>query len=417
MQTIRDLVPPSTSVTEPRCIASLVLALVSLLTVCRAAPARAETLTVHAGESIQAAVDAASPGSTILVEPGVYHEQSPSRAITVTKEGISLIGRSTSDAAVVLERSEGQDNGIWVSPADTVDLVPPADDEHPPCGLSGQRVRNFTIRGFTVTGFPEFGIYLACVDRFAITDNIVRDTDVYSIFPVHSSQGQILRNTASGTTGDACIYTGQDLDILVAFNRASDCLLGFQIENSRAVRLIGNVATGNTAGLFVDVIPNDQVKEGSDNLVSGNVLSGNNRPNQAPPDSDNAMIPPGLGIAINGSDSTLVTGNIITDNDFAGVAISNVCIGGNVDCALPLDIDPTPDFNRIVHNRLARNGANPSGPFGSLAADIVYLPDSGSHRSRGNCFLDNGSDLTVMPPGPLPTCARGAITRLAKLRR
>jgi len=400
-------------IARPRAIAVLLAALAFW----RALPAHADTLVVHAGDSIQAAIDAAPAGSTIVVEPGVYQEPAQERALTVTKDGITLLAQSTSGAPVVLQRAAGQDNGIWVSPSDTVELVPPADDEHPPCGVSGARIDGFTVRGFTVTGFPDFGIYLACVDGFSITDNTITNTDVYSIFPVHSSGGQILRNIASGTTNDACIYTGQDFNILVAFNQASDCLLGFQIENSRGVRLVSNLSTGNTAGLFVDVIANDQVKVGSDNLVQGNVIIDNNRPNMASPDSDNASIPPGLGIAINGSDSTLVQGNTITDNDFAGVAISNACIGGNIDCSQPLDIDPTPDFNRIVDNTIARNGANPSGPFGDLAADIIYLPDSGDRISRGNCFRNNGNGLTVNPPGPLPICPPSIPPRLSRPRQ
>ena len=34
------------------------------------------TVRVHPGESIQAAIDAAPPNATIMVEPGVYHESS-----------------------------------------------------------------------------------------------------------------------------------------------------------------------------------------------------------------------------------------------------------------------------------------------------------------------------------------------------
>jgi hypothetical protein len=155
------------------------------------------------------------------------------------------------------------------------------------------------------------------------------------------------------------------------------------------------------------------VKGGSDNQVSDNLITANNRPNNARPGTDNAGIPPGLGIAINGADNTLVSHNTISDNDFAAVAISNLCIGGNVDCSQPLDVDPVPDGNRILQNRIFGNAANPSGPFGDLAADIVYLPDTATEKSHGNCFRDNGANLSVSPKGVvLPSCSSPPPVRL-----
>src|SRR5205807_5301785 len=41
---------------------------------------------VHPGESIQAAIDAASPGNTVIVRPGIYAEH-----LTITKT-INLVG-------------------------------------------------------------------------------------------------------------------------------------------------------------------------------------------------------------------------------------------------------------------------------------------------------------------------------------
>jgi pectin methylesterase-like acyl-CoA thioesterase len=49
--------------------------------------AAAVKIVVHNGESIQAAIDAAPPGATIIVKPGVYQGTSAARALTITKEG------------------------------------------------------------------------------------------------------------------------------------------------------------------------------------------------------------------------------------------------------------------------------------------------------------------------------------------
>src|SRR5436309_14860932 len=65
---------------------------------------------VHAGSSIQAAVDAAGPGTGIQIEPGTYAE-----AIHISVPHLSLFGhRGRDDAGVVIENPGGLDNGISV---------------------------------------------------------------------------------------------------------------------------------------------------------------------------------------------------------------------------------------------------------------------------------------------------------------
>ena len=128
-------------------------------------------ITVHPGESIQAAVDAAPPNSIIHVEPGVYHESPGSpTAVIVTKDGIQLVGDSTPAQPVVLENAGSQMNGIIAAPADSV-VVDPTEEhpgEHPPCGTNGNIIHGFSISGFTVRGFSQFGVYLACGDGFSM---------------------------------------------------------------------------------------------------------------------------------------------------------------------------------------------------------------------------------------------------------
>src|SRR5689334_6430745 len=80
----------------------------------------ASPIVVHDGQSIQAAVDKASPGTTILIKPGTYHEAGspcPTQpgvtcAVVVTKDGISLVGQPKPGRPVVLENAGGQDMGI-----------------------------------------------------------------------------------------------------------------------------------------------------------------------------------------------------------------------------------------------------------------------------------------------------------------
>src|SRR6266446_10610823 len=82
----------------PRAARTLALA----LTLAGGSTAGARRLVVHSGESIQAAIDAAPAGATIRVEPGTYHEAGATRAVTVTKAGIRLVGAARPGRPVVL---------------------------------------------------------------------------------------------------------------------------------------------------------------------------------------------------------------------------------------------------------------------------------------------------------------------------
>ena len=340
---------------------------------------------MHPGESIQAAIDAASPGATIMVEPGVYREAGTTRALTITQKGIHLIGKARPGQAVVLEQTGTQTQGIWVSPDDT---LAPDDVELPPCGVSGKRIAGFDLRGFTVQGFEGFGVYLACVDGFKIRGVTARADGTYSIFPVRSSHGRMTDNTASGTISDSCLYVGQDDHVVVEHNQATDCLIGLQIENSSHVRFAHNVSRNNTAGMIVDVLNGRQVKAIADNEVKDNVLADNNRPNTST-EPDTMGLLPGIGLVVDGADRTLVVGNTISGNSLAGVTLVDFCLERPDVCAGPIDVDPNPDDNRFVRNTFEGN-----------ALDVIYLPAKGT----GNCFTRNKpSELNVIG-GPLPAC-------------
>ena len=67
-------------------------------------------IVVHKGESIQAAIDKATKGSVIFIEPGIYKE-----ALFINKPGIKLIGKlSLTNDEIVIKNPGEANNGVTV---------------------------------------------------------------------------------------------------------------------------------------------------------------------------------------------------------------------------------------------------------------------------------------------------------------
>jgi parallel beta-helix repeat protein len=360
------------------------------------------TRTVHPGESIQAAVDAAPANTTIVVEPGVYHEPTngPS-AVVISKDGIQLIAQSTAGHPVVIENAGAQMNGIVVAPADSVTVsndVHPG--EHPPCGTNGNLIHGFTLRGFTVRGFDQFGVYLACVDGFTLSQNFTDADKLYGLFPVRSHHGTMSNNEAQNTTLDAALYVGQSDHITISGNSSHQNLLGIEVENSSDITATNNQVFDNTLGIIADVMPGLQKTDQTNVLIANNDVHDNNHPNTGSAE-DTQQTPPGTGIVLLGGSQVTVQNNQVRDNGFAGIIVASYCTG--VSPCTDLDIDPDPKNNRIVNNTLSGNGTMPpTDPLErALAADLVW-----DATGTGNCWTGNTPSATVkvLHGRTLPVC-------------
>ena len=117
--------------------------------------ATAASFTVTPGQSIQAAVDAASAGDTIKVLPGDYTETHDGTAAVRITKPLTLLAKSKKNAKVRILPGPGQHHGIMVEPAQ------PGDPD----------VVGVMIKGFTVEGFSNNGIWLRHVQDFRIENN------------------------------------------------------------------------------------------------------------------------------------------------------------------------------------------------------------------------------------------------------
>ena len=314
---------------------------------------------VHAGESIQAAVDAARSGTVIQIEPGTYAE-----AIHISVPGLALVGQRRQDGrGVVIENPGGAANGIRVDPG-------------------GDR---FVLLDVTVRGFGENGVLLSGVDGFLLSGVTAQDNGAYGLFPVHSSHGLIERCRASGHN-DTGIYVGQSHDVSVRHSVAFANVNGIEFENSQRVQGIANEVYDNVVGILVVVLPGLDVKTTSDVLVARNRVHDNNHANFAPPGDLASFVPSGSGILIVGADRATVEGNTVSGNQFTGIAVGSTLLLGTL-AGLPpeafADIEPNPDHAVIRSNRVTGNGTASPIPF-LPAVDLLWDGTGG-----GNCWGRN----------------------------
>ncbi len=334
---------------------------------------------VTAGSSIQAAVDAAAPGSTILVQPGVYPE-----AITIAKPGIRLMGMGAGSAAaraVVIQNPGGADDGIAVTPA-------------------GQGVE---IAHLTVRGFAENGLLLTGVDRFRLEDITAIDDGEYGLFPVFSSNGVIQGCTASGHT-DTGIYVGQSDHVTIRQNTAFANVNGVEVENSSYVDVDGNESYGNVDGILIVLLPGLDVKVSSNILVRNNRVHDNNLPNPAS-EGFVEFVPSGSGILVVGTDTTTVQQNVVTGNSFVGIGVANTGLLAQLG-GFPIDVEPFPDHTRVLGNVALGNGGAQPIPFLPPGVDLVW-----DGTGTDNCWSRNkfgaSLDLNLLggaPTSSLPAC-------------
>jgi len=329
-------------------------------------------ITVHAGESIQAAVDAAQPGALIKIEPGTYSE-----SVAVNKAGIKLVGITQRGAGVIIQNPGDEEDGISVTDAGD----------------------GFTLQNVTVKNFEENGVVLDSVDNFTISHVTAINNGEYGIFPVHSSHGIIEHCKVSGHT-DTGIYVGQSTNVTMQFNEAFENVNGLEVENSSDVSVTNNQSHNNVCGILIDLLPKKDIKTSNNVYVGQNHVYNNNHPNFGETGSFESIVPPGLGILVLGTDNTTVEKNIVTGNNFSGITVFSTVVLAIL-AGIPLDsfdIEPNPDGAYIHKNVLKNNGSNP--PVLPIVLPGVDLLWDGS--GTNNCWKDN--NFSTSAPSPLPSC-------------
>jgi hypothetical protein len=338
------------SVIIPACL----LAVFLVMLVVSVASAKPKGNIVHPGESIQAAVDAAEPGDTIVVQKGIYNE-----TVVIDKDGISLRG-----GKAVLEPpsepTEGPCEGAGLCVLGDVDFQ---------TGEVSEYVEDVSISGFTVRDFSVYGIVGIGARDARFVKNRSFDNGEYGITSFFSTGTKVISNVTSGAE-DAAIYVGDSphANTRIANNDTYDSASGILVRNALHGHIIANKAHNNCIGIIFIA---DAPGPAGEFEVDGNRVQHNNR--ACPVTAETPRLS-GVGIGLLGARSVKIRGNLVLKNVPSGPP----ALSGGV--VLVRGIEGTaPKNNSVVGNVILRNHPD------------IFWDRSGS----GNRFLGNLCNTSV----------------------
>jgi Right handed beta helix region len=329
-----------------------------------AASAGAATINVFPGHSIQAAVDAAHRGDTIVVRSGVYRG-----SVQIKKNQLTLKGAGDGRGGTVIKPKSGSHKSC-----------------HGTSGICvGSRVSNghpiptvgTQISGFRIQGFRDFGAVAFDGRKTVYRNNTFVRNGEYGAAAFTSNGTRFLNNVArDGAVAGFYVGDSPHAKAVLRGNVSRhNREFGFFLRDSSHAVAVHNLAVRNCLGMGL-------INTGSPGGVHDWSLRKNRSVRNQRRCSGGEGSPPisGTGIALLGASHNAIRDNLVNGNRPAGAAAfpggivvaSSASLGGSNSA-----------HNRIVHNRARHN----------KPADILW-----DGKGKGNKFAHNGCQ-TSQPGG------------------
>lgn len=294
-------------------------------------------------KKIQKAVNAAEPGTTIVIRPGLYKE-------SVVVRTPHLVIRGVDRFRTVIHGSDRKSNGF------TVD------------GTHHVSIMNLTVRNFTGNGifFNNSRYYSA-----SRIDSIKNRT--YGIYAFDSYYG-VFKDSFGYGSGDSAFYVGQCLGCgaLIENVKSVKNYLGYSGTNATGVTIRDSIFARNGAGIVPNTLPTEDLGPNRGTFMMNNMVKNNNYETiPAAGFSETVGIPYGTGIWMAGTENNVARKNVVIGHKRYGILIT-----------------PSIDANSVpMNNRVFNNIVKESGIY-----DLAF--DGGGEN---NCWASN-SFTTSGPP-------------------
>ncbi len=399
--------------------------------------------------SIQAAVDAASPGDWIVIAPGDYKERgdytthppttAPGAGVWISKPGLHLLG---------LDRGGVIVDGTKSGPACSSN---PSDQDRGPMGPSGQRwgrngievfeASGVTIQNLTVCNFlsgqdgsgnqiwwnggydtAKIGLHSYLGSYLSATTTYYRQSDpaqaTYGIFVANSAGPGLIDRTYASNMNDSGYYIGAcpDCNAVLAHAHGENNVLGYSGTNSGGHLVIRDgewdrngegIDTNSASSGDLPAPQNGACPGGSGScwVVTGNYIHDNN--NRDVPGNGLGLV--GAGIVVAGGSHDTITRNLFVNNGAWAVALVPYITGvanGPADCTSGGGVWDNPfvdslaggpacffnDYGSDVHGNLFRGNGSFGQPTNGDLADLSDFSAAGlpaAAPGQGNCWRAN----------------------------